>query len=161
MKLYEIAAQYAALADAGDLTPEEQAAALSALDGELAAKVEACVAVTMNLNAEIDALEAACKRLTDRKKARVLTVDRIRGYVRTVMDLALVPKIKTPFATVSVRDGNEHVVVVDEAAIPETFVREELVRTVDKAGILKAYREDGECVPGTKIERGERVLTVR
>ena len=67
------------------------------------------------------------------------------------MEQSGIQKIKAGTFTIWLQEGPERVEVVDEAAVPEAFFR--VKREVSKSEILRAYKQDGECVPGTRIER--------
>ena len=74
------------------------------------------------------------------------------------LDAAGVSKIKSATHTISVGDGPQRVVVEDEGAIPAEFLRTKI--EIDKRAILVAMQSLGECVPGTRVERG-RVLRIK
>ena len=157
MKLYELTGEYAALqrlAEDGEDVTER----LATLEGQLEAKAESISAILAGLDADAEALKAEEDRLAARRKALENNRDRLREYVKANMVGRGIERIKTPVFTWSVGDGPERVAVVDEALIPDEYFR--IKREVARSEILKAYKESGECVPGTAIERS-KVLRIR
>lgn len=157
MRLYELSAELAALVDALD-AGEDVRERLDAIEQALDRKVEAVVRVLRGLEAERDALGAEISRLETRRLSRERAADRLRDYLRDCLQLAGVGRVRTPIATVSVVPGRERLVVDDERAVPDEWCR--VRREVDRARVLSAYREHGECVPGTRVERGEPSLRI-
>lgn len=150
MRLYELTAAYAAIQQLAD-DGEDVSAQLAELDDALEAKGTALVAVMRGLDAEADALRLEELRMATRRRAIEANVERLREYVRTQMQANGITKIKGPAFSIGLSDGPERVVVEDAEAVPTEFQR---VRTeVDKSRILAAWKQSGECVPGTRIER--------
>ena len=153
MKLYELTAEYQSLQRAAE-DGEDVGDQLAKLGGEIEAKGSGIVAVVKALDADAAAIKAEEKTLATRRKAIENNAERLREHVRTVMLAHGVASIKSPQCSITLSDGPEKVVVENEALIPEAFQRVTVATEIDKAGILKAWKEHGECVPGTKIERG-------
>lgn len=160
LRLYELAPAYAYLIDAldddGDATDGH--AHLDALSDAIDAKAAAIAHVLAQLDAEAEVMRAEEKRLAARRQARERRAESLRDYLRMSLDAAGVPKIKTSTHTISVGDGPQRVVVEDEGAIPAEFLRTKI--EIDKRAILVAMQTNGECVPGTRVERG-RVLRIK
>jgi hypothetical protein len=98
------------------------------------------------------------KRLAARRQARERRAESLRDYLRMSLDAAGVAKIKTTTHTISVGDGPQRVVVEDEGSVPAEYLRTKI--EVDKRAILDVLKAHGECVPGTRVERG-RVLRIK
>lgn len=149
--LYVLTGQFAevqARAEAG----EDVAEALEKLSGDIEAKGAALVRVLRDLELDSDKCGEEIKRLSARKKAIDGNVERIREYVRQAMEQTGIHRIKAATFAITLTQAPERVVVQDEALVPLAYLR---TRTeIDKSKILAAYKEAGECVPGTCIERG-------
>ena len=160
MRLYELAPAYAYLIDAldDDGDASDGHAHLDALSDAIDQKAASIAHVLAQLDAEAEALRAEEKRLAARRQARERRAESLRDYLRMSLDAAGVPKIKTSTHTISVGDGPQRVVVEDEGAIPAEFLRTKI--EIDKRAILVAMQSLGECVPGTRVERG-RVLRIK
>lgn len=160
LRLYELAPAYAYLIDAldddGDATDGH--AHLDALSDAIDAKAASIAHVLAQLDAEAETLRAEEKRLAARRQARERRAESLRDYLRMSLDVAGVSKIKSATHTISVGDGPQRVIVEDEGSVPAEFLRTKI--EVDKRSILEAMKTNGECVPGTRIER-TRVLRIK
>ena len=156
MKLYELSAEYARLVDTVD--DDEGALALDEVVGELEAKVGNLCLVIAALDGEAEQLRAEEKRLAARRQARENRAEAMRDYLRMNMDAMSITKIKTDTHTITIGDGPQKCVVDDESLVPAQFTRAKV--EIDKRAILDAFKTDGECVPGTRVERS-RALRIR
>jgi len=155
--LYQIAPEYAALAEALD-DGEDCAAQLAAVTGDLTHKVNGLVHVLAALGAEVDVIRAEEQRLAERRRVRESRVESLREYLRTNMDASNIAKIATGTHTITVADGAARVIIEDEGAVPAEYTRTRV--EIDKRAILAAMKSDGECVPGTRVERS-RALRIK
>lgn len=83
------------------------------------------------------------------------------GYgeaIERIMAAAGLPKVTLPNATISITQAAPSVVIEDEAAIPERFVR--IKREIDKTALNAAVKA-GEDIPGVTVSNGGSRLTVR
>lgn len=81
-----------------------------------------------------------------------------RSLILNLMQSAGLKKLELPQSTLSVRDGIQKVVIVDEAEIPNEFFR--IKREPDKIAIKNALN-DGESVPGAAMSNVEPILAIR
>lgn len=155
MRLFELSLQYRDLQERAE-EGEDVSSALEALGGALEVKAEAIGYVLRDMQLDADKLDAEIKRLTERKKTLEANVTRTREYLRTGMLASGIRKIKGPTFSLSLVDCPERVEIEDESLLPDAYVR--IKREPSKSAILAAYKADGECVPGTRIERGTRLV---
>ena len=160
LRLYELAPAYAYLIDAldDDGDASDGHAHLDALSDAIDAKAASIAHVLAQLDAEAEMMRAEEKRLAARRQARERRAESLRDYLRMSLDAAGVSKIKSATHTISVGDGPQRVVVEDEGAVPQEYLRTKI--EIDKRAILVAMQSLGECVPGTRVERG-RVLRIK
>jgi phage host-nuclease inhibitor protein Gam len=156
MRLFDMTGRYAALAARIDQGEEVDEAELALLEDAIEHKSAAIVHLVRELELDIDKLDDELKRLAARKKTAQNNRERLRRYIETCMQQAGASKLKAATFSVSLSDGPECVVVDDEAAVPEEFLR--IKREVNKSAILAAYKAHGELVPGVHIERGTRLV---
>ena len=109
-------------------------------------------------NATVEALEQRVLDLHARKARYSSQRDEYRRTVFAILDALGVRKWKSAEFTVSVTDGRPGVVITDESALPDAFVRVE--RTPNKTAIKEAM-ERGEVVPGAEMTNGFAQMTVR
>lgn len=154
--LYEIAAQYRALAeklhdtDLDDQTIEDT---LEAESGDLVEKLTNIGFVVRNIEAEIDAMRQAEESIAKRRKAKENRIARLKAYALANMLATGKTKIESPWFVLSVRNNPESVVIDAEGQIPDDYLREIPARyEVDKALVRKAI-QDGFHVPGCHLTR--------
>lgn len=155
MKLYELSEQYQELERLLE-EGEDVANELTRIEDAIEAKGAAIVHVLRNLDLDIDKLDAELKRLQARKSAAVANKERLREYVRTSMTDAGVHRVLSNTFVVSLQKGNESVVIEDETLIPEQYWK--VKREVAKSLILETWQKNGEIVPGTRVERGTKLV---
>jgi len=162
--LYDLMDEYAAIQEAieADAPEEEIERLIDAMDesrGELEGKVDSICRLLRNLEADTGAQKNEETRLATRRKAIERSRARLRKWVMQTMDLLEVDKIKTSLHTVSLAEGKESVIIVDDEKVPDEFKTTTVV--VDKRAIMKAYKSDGEVVDGCDIVKGDPILTIR
>lgn len=155
--LYELAPVYAELLRAAE-DGEDVETALAQITEAIERKADSIGCVLAQLEADAETIWAEEKRLAGRRRALESARERLRDYVRAEMDAHGITRIKTARFTLSVRDNPPSIVIVDEAQVPDQYVR--ITRVPDKTAIKRALEQDGEVVPGTRIERG-RSLQIR
>lgn len=108
---------------------------------------------------EAEGVAAAMKKLAERKARHEERVERLRGILFEAMQVAELPTLKTPVATLSVKAGRANVEIIDEASIPKKF----WVKPppfVDKGAIYESLKA-GKGVEGATLSKAAPVLSVR
>ncbi len=119
--------------------------------------VERLVRESRALKAEVSGLREQATEIVARAGKRAEREQAIRQAILGLMTAADLPKIKTATASVSVAATRPSVVVTDEAALPDQFIR--LKREADKAAIKSAL-EAGESVPGASLSNGGTTVRI-
>ncbi len=108
------------------------------------------------------ALAKANELVIDDLKERIGRFERrdeaLRRLMFQILQAANLRKLELPEATLSIRAGSPKVIVTDEAALPETFVR--IKREPDKARI-KVALQDGIEVAGALLSNADEILAIR
>ena len=86
----------------------------------------------------------------DRLEARA---DKARDLIRRIMEALELQKLERPTYTVTMAEGPKSVVVQDEGAVPDHYIR----HAPNKPEILRALKR-GEDVPGCTMNNGAPVL---
>lgn len=148
------------LSDA-DLPEDVVRDTLEALGGELIKKGEAVAAFALNIGAEIDAIKAVEKRISDRRKALEKRAENMREYLRTNMEKAGIGEIKAIDGsfTAKLGKGRPSVVIDDEDAIPDDSEYVRWSKAPNKTAIADAIKA-GKEVPGAHLET-KPTLTIR
>jgi hypothetical protein len=84
--------------------------------------------------------------------------DALRDLAFRIMEIAGLPRLELPLATLSISAGAKKVVITDEKALPSAYVR--TVREPAKTLIGQMLRA-GHEVPGAELSNAEPHLTIR
>lgn len=131
----------------GELTPalNEQ---LELTQESLQQKGVAYGYVCLNLNAEIEQIDAEIKRLSALKKSRINSIERLKETLSNAMQHFGISELKTP--TLKVNFRNSESVEVDELIIDKKYCREKITYAPDKKAIKEAI-ENGVTIVGASI----------
>ena len=162
LTLYEIADRYLNALDVltdSDMDPQIVADTMESIEGELVVKGQAVTAYILNMEAEVEAIEEAAKKLAHRAKVLRNHRDSLKGYLHEQMIRTGITEIKALDGTfrARIRNNPRSVEVIDEAFIPEQYTR--LIperREPDKTAIKEAI-EAGETVPGVMVRQTTRL----
>lgn len=128
---------------------------LEGVQGEYEIKLEAYCKVIKNLEADMDALKAEAKRLTDKRKVLENNVDRLKKAMFDSMKATGTDKVKGALFTVAIqRNGGKLPVIVD---VDTSELPDELVKVVESPDLeaIGKLLEAGECKYAHFGERGE------
>lgn len=158
--LYDLTSEYAAVladVDAADgVLDGDLEARLDAIAGEHAAKVEACLCMARQLDAEAEMMDAEAKRLEARSRARIDSAARLRSYVLASMKATGTKRLVGTRFTASIQANPPAVEITGD--VPEAFTVEVPASSrVDRAAI-KAVLLGGETLPFAQLTRGERLV---
>jgi hypothetical protein len=164
MRLYELAAEHELLLELAESAEPGDAALAAALEDVTAAIEQKCGGIGRVL-AQLDADAAACANEAERLKTKALRIsgnaENLRAYVLHQMVARNIEKVEGDTFTFKLVLNPERVEVDNIAIVPPEFKKTKVVETtaVDKRAVLKAYDGGrGECVPGTSIHRGQRLV---
>lgn len=122
---------------------------------------DACIK-TVRSAREDEALAKALKSMMDnmakRYKRLLALADAKRRVVLSAMDRAGIKRIDAPDLTITTGSSKPSVIITDEGALPDQFVR--IKREPDKAALGKALA-DGVSIPGALLSNGGKHLIVR
>lgn len=139
---------------------EEEAELVVASETNLAEAASA----TLRRMGEIEAQIAALGDLIERYQTRRTTLrDRLaalRDGLLSAMATAGIRTLRLPEATLSQSMGKPAVRILDESAIPGSFMRVRVEQKPDLAAIAEALKS-GKAVEGAVLANGNPILTVR
>lgn len=110
-------------------------------------------ALASGVDARMDELNQRRQRFLNRYTKR-------RALIQWAMEEAGIGKIEAPDFTLSLSKGSASVVVTDENALPDRFVRVTTTKSPDKTAIGAALKAK-EPVPGATLSNPGMRLTVR
>lgn len=147
------------LADDPDLAADEDVLR-DTLDGETDALDLVRRLVRFSIAASVMEKAAAgrVQALQTRKARFAARAEAARGAAFGMLDALGLSRLDDAEFTASIRDGQPGVIVTDEDALPDEFVK--VARAPDKTAIGAAIRA-GRSVPGAEIANGSPSLQVR
>ena len=159
--LYELTDAYASLmARLSDCESESERSelveAFNEVDSAIGAKGEAYARILQNLKADSEAFAAEIKRLKARKDAADNAAERMLQHLHYAMEIAGATELKTSIGRFSIAKNPWSVVVLDEADIPPQYLIPQPPK-VDRAAILKHFKENGEIIEGCDMVQKEGV----
>ncbi|MEA5092240.1 hypothetical protein SDC9_64123 [bioreactor metagenome] len=161
-KLYELQStfnQVLELMDDHDTDLDALESVLKSVEGEFEQKIEGCVLMIKNLEAEIEPIKAEAERLAARKKTLENKMVWMKNYMLVQMTLLEKDKIKTPngLFTVARQKSPTSVIVHNMAEIPDKyFTVIPAQKQLDKFGVKDAL-VGGESVPGCELQQGYHI----
>lgn len=162
--LYELTEQFKELAALAENADEDLAVAvhdtMEAIQGEFQDKGKAIAMISLNMDGDIDAIQAQIERLTERKRVIVNRKESLKEYLRLNMEASGISKITHPLFTITLGKGKPIVVIDEESSIPDEFMNTKVTTTPMKAEIAKAIKEGIE-VPGAHSEIGKSSISIK
>lgn len=160
--LYHIAGEYLAAFDALELDPETGElmgmAALEELGGRLEEKLEAAACYIKEQRVLAEAIKAEEAALNERRKGIEKRTEWLRQYLGETMESVGRSEFESARCRLSFRRSSS-VSILDEAVLPEEYVRVTESRRPDKTAIGKALKA-GQSVPGAELAE-KRSLQIR
>lgn len=156
MKLYEISAELrSALAelDAADGVLEgDLEMRLDLCEVAFAEKVEGCLVLAAERQAEADALADAARKMLARAKVQENSVQRLRDYVEACMRGAGARSVKTRLFTATIQRNPARLVLTGD--VPEAFT-EVVTTTKPRTAAIKQALSDGLDLDFAHMEQTE------
>jgi hypothetical protein len=161
LSLYDIAAQHRKMVEALMATGDDSQTIADTIEAEsypLEVKAQNVAYAIRNLEATAEAIKAAEKQMSDRRKAIEKRAANISEYLKTCMEIAGISKFECPHFALSIRNNPPSVDIIDEKMIPVFYLVQKPAPdpTPDKAAI-KAAIQFGIDVPGAKLGQGTRL----
>ena len=98
------------------------------------------------------------KELKERQSRFEAKEEFCRSLIHKLMDAAGVKKLTLPVATVNITNVSPSVMILDEAAIPDAFMR---IKKEPNKTAIKAAMETGQSVPGAVMSNGSTTVSIR
>lgn len=141
--LYELTGQYLALMEiAEEADPDILRDTLEALDGEIEEKADNCAKVIKNLEGQADALDKEIDRLQRKKSGINNSIKSIKSNLERSMLVTGKRKFKTLLFSFGIQKNPPTISVVNEAAIPENFWKQQ-DPVLDKKALMAFIKENG------------------
>ena len=159
LNIYQIEQEYLNLANqliesGGECSPELELQ-LTINQDQLEQKARGYGFVVKQMENDISIIDAEIKRLSELKKSRLKTIDRLETTVSNAMQLYQIEKLETPTLKISFRKS-ESVEIDNEGDIPAQFLKEKITYTIDKVAIKEAIKK-GEVVIGARLQQNKNI----
>lgn len=163
MKLYEIKDEYQGLlqmVDDGELTAEDIADTLEAIDAQFDDKARQCVAMMKEIEGYASIAKAEADRLSGIAKQYQNSAERLKEYVRVNMEMTGKDKLALGIFNLTLKKPVQVAAVVEETKIPQSFFKViPETKQLDKRELLAALKLGP--VDGAKLEDGKRALLIK
>ena len=158
MKLYDLSNQYQSLFECLDDLPEDAVNdTLEALEGDINEKLVNASALILNLEAEANAIKQAINKMELREHNLNKKACNIRKYITLYMENLGIKEIRSDQFKASLRTNMPSLIVDDESKIPAKYIKEKIVKSVDKIGI-KIVLAIGDTVEGCHLEQSKSLI---
>lgn len=159
--LYELTGEYTALLMALESaeTDEQREAIwqdMDTIEFDITDKAEAYARIIRNCKADVDAYKAEIDRLSQRKKTAEGIVQRLENRLLDSMETLDVGEIHTSIGKWKLQLNPWSCQITDEAQVPEEY-RIPQPDKIDRAAMLRHFKETGECLPGADFVRSKSV----
>lgn len=159
-RLYELTADLMTLQEMLEDSVDDQCLldTLEGVQGEYEIKLESYCKVIKNLEADMEALKAEAKRLTDKRKVLENNVDRLKKAMFDSMKATGIDKVKGQLFTVAIqRNGGKLPVIMAEGTTTEHLPDNLVIVTESPAlDAIRELLEAGKVVEGFSLgQRGE------
>lgn len=162
--LYELTGQFKELSALADGADEDLAIAvrdtMQAIEGEFQEKGKAIAMIALNIDGDLEAIQKQIDRLTERKRIINNRKESLKEYLRENMNASGITKITHPLFTITCGKGKPSVVIDDQNAIPDEYMRVTTSMAPDKVAIAKAIKE-GKEVSGAHSETGKSSISIK
>jgi len=159
-KLHELTGQYLALANDEDLPADAVIDTLQSIVGTIEEKAQALVKWSLDIQGDVDKIDAEIDRLTAKKKIIQSRKESLVEYIKNNMEACEIKKISCALFTITLVAGQEIVDIIDESAIPDDYVNVKTTVTPNKNEIKKALK-NGEDIPGCKLSTGKSSIRIK
>ncbi|HEY3424996.1 MAG TPA: siphovirus Gp157 family protein [Negativicutes bacterium] len=163
--LYQLAESYRELANHIEEYDIDTKSIIDTLEGSselmsLEEKAVNVICLLMNIEADIPALDAEIKRMSDRKKSIQNRVASIKEYLKGAMEIANIDRIKKGAFIISLQNNPPAVKINDERAVGAEYLTIVPAQYVPDKNKIKEDLKAGMIVPGCELTVG-RSLRIR
>ena len=159
-KLYELVEDYMEIVELEEEMNDKQIDEIKkAIEYEINNKSGNIVKIVKSIESDVKAIDEEIKRLNKIKKAKKSTIDNIKNYTKQQLELMGTKKVSTPFGNLSIRKNPVSLVINDESLVPNRFIGEEVVKTINKT-MIKDLLKEGQEIPGCELQQGTS-LTIK
>jgi hypothetical protein len=127
-------------------------------DGDPFSVIDRLVGAALDADDMADVAVKRAQEIRERAARLKRRHDRLRATVMDMLQALDIAKLERPTYSAAIRPAPAHVVITDEAALPDAWWR--VKREPNKSAIASALKA-GERVPGTEWSNQQNSLTIR
>ena len=120
------------------------------IESDLKDKADNIACFIKNLTALSDSIKAEKNALDERLKANDKKIESLKKYITSAMELAQMDRLETARNKITFRTSKK-VIISDDDAVPEKYIKLEITSKVDKKAIGEALKA-GKVVNGCYLE---------
>ena len=163
MKLYEIANEYQGLidlVDSGELSQDDIADTLEAVNATFDDKVRACMMICRQAQASRDALIQEANRIRDLAQLKNKESEHMLDYVKSCMIKMDKSKLDLGLFKLTLKKATDKLGDIDELKVPEKYwIEVPASKKIDKRMLLSDAKLNS--IDGVEIVESERALMVK
>lgn len=150
--LYEMTGQYLEALDfltdpENEVDQQTAVDTMEGLDGSIDEKMLNVGRFILEMEHQSEGIKAAIDRMGARKKAIDNRAEWLKGYLKAAMEQTGKTKVSDAYTALALAKLPPHVVIEDEALIPDEYKEDMTTTKIDK----KAIKQAGGC-PGCRVE---------
>lgn len=156
MRLYELANDFLEVENLEGVDEQTQNEILNAIKIEIENKGDGIIKFIRNEEASLKVIDEEIKRLQALKKSKNNKIKNMKNYLKHCMNLMGMKKIEGNLGRISIRKNPVSLEIADESLIPAIFIKEEIIKTIDKNAIKYVIKEGGS-VSGCTLTQSESI----
>ena len=157
MRLYELANDFLEVESLTEVNEEVQKQILDAITLEIENKGDGIIKFIRNEESSIKVIDEEIKRLQALKKSKNNKIANMKNYLKNCMSLMNKRKIEGNLGRISIRKNPVALEILDETLIPQQFITEEVVKTINKSAIKDLLKE-GKEINGCTLTQSESII---
>ena len=159
--LYNLTGQYLKALDfltdpANDIDQQTAVDTMEAMGGSIDEKMLNVGRFILEMEHQSEGIKAAIDRMGARKKAIDNRVEWLKGYLKAAMEQTGKTKVSDAYTALALAKNPPHVVIEDEALIPDEYKEDMTTTKIDK----KAIKQAGGC-PGCRVESAGYRISIK
>ena len=159
--LYELTGQYLEALDfltdpANEIDQQTAVDTMAGIDAPIEVKMLNTARVIIEMEHQSEGIKAAIDRMGARKKAIDNRVEWLKGYLKAAMEQTGKTKVSDAYTALALAKNPPHVVIEDEALIPDEYKEDMTTTKIDK----KAIKQAGGC-PGCRVESAGYRISIK
>ena len=152
IQLSQAEIELAEMLETEEITKEQFEAMQKEINENLQVKSLNYIKVNDMLSNNLEQGKLYLKEIQKRIKRIENAQKKLEDFLVFAMEKSGLKRIDTHLGTITFNKGKDSIVITNENLIPKEFIKEEIVRKVDKVAIKEHLKNTGEIVTGADIE---------